>query len=584
VRRLLLLSALLLLPLGVAAEPADPVFQAMEAELARSMTGLSLEELAPPYFMALRVVDRVDRGASASFGALLGSTLDRPVRRPDGREVQVEVRVGSAERDNTNFGGYVSPSGVVRSWRGVGEMPLDEDVAELRRGIWLAADSAYKTALEELSRKEAALRNQRMSVELPDFATAEPAQVLAGPRSMPELAGDEVEELVRALSAIFREYEGIQSSQVSYRASTMRERYLNSEGGRYDKTRLYVRLDVSASTQATDGRRLSDTVALYGVLPGDLPERAELEARVRALADNLEGMREAPTLDRYIGPVLFEGAAAAEVFAQGFARHLVGARKPVDEEGGFALLEWRDNPLQERLGARVLPDWMSVTDDPSMERWGGTALLGHYTVDSDGVPAAPTLVVDGGRLRTMLTSRNPVPGVPVSTGNRRGRRVTPSNLVVRVDGGLGAAALRRQLLKRAKKDGLDHAIVIRRIENPLVRGPGRRGRRILGGSRNEPAVAPVVEAWRIGLDGSEERIRNVELRDLTPGSFRHLVAASRKAQVFHVLVPAPADPFARGTRASSIVIPDLLFEELTLRTPTEAIPSLPASEHPYFAD
>lgn len=585
-RRALLLPLMLLsLPLVAVAEPTDAVFEAMDAELARSMTDLHLDELPAPYFMSLRVVDQSRRSATASFGALVTSTMDRPMDRPDSRSLQVEVRVGSADLDNTNFGGYVSPSGVVRAWQGRADLPLDDHVDELRRGIWLAADSAYKTALEEMSRKEAALRNQRMSEELPDFAPTEPARVLEPRRGVSELATGDVDALVRDLSLVFREYEGIQSSKVSFTVSDRHERYVNSEGSRYSKTRRYTRLRIRASTQAADGRRLEDAVTLYGVLPSDLPVRAELEARVRAMAGNLVAMRDAPTLDRYIGPVLFEGAAAAEVFVQGFARHLVGTRRPVGEEGGFSIHEQQDNPLQERLGARVLPDWMSVTDDPTLERWQGAALLGHYPVDSDGVPASTTAVVENGRLKTMLTGRNPVPGVSGSTGNRRGTLVSPSNLVVTSESGLSGAALRRQLLKRVKKDGLEYGIVIRSVQNPdALRSQGRRRMFFPGGNRGAPKVAPAVEAWRVWLDGREERVRNVEFRDLNAGSFRHVVAVSRKQGLHHLVVPSSADPYGRSVRVSSIVVPDLLFQELTLRTPPEAIPSLPVSEHPHFAD
>ena len=36
---------------------------------------------------------------------------------------------------------------------------------------------------------------------------------------------------------------------------------------------------------------------------------------------------------------------------------------------------------------RVLPDFLSVVDDPSMDALQGTALLGHYEVDDEGVRA-----------------------------------------------------------------------------------------------------------------------------------------------------------------------------------------------------
>ena len=59
----------------------------------------------------------------------------------------------------------------------------------LRRYFWLMTDSAYKSAVEAISRKRAALRNMQQSEQLNDFAHAEPVKHRAS-RS-PTLSMDE---------------------------------------------------------------------------------------------------------------------------------------------------------------------------------------------------------------------------------------------------------------------------------------------------------------------------------------------------------------------------------------------------------
>ena len=58
-----------------------------------------------------------------------------------------------------------------------GQLPLEDDYQEIRRQIWLAADGAYKEALENLSKKRAALQNRTRTEELADFSREEPFTV-----------------------------------------------------------------------------------------------------------------------------------------------------------------------------------------------------------------------------------------------------------------------------------------------------------------------------------------------------------------------------------------------------------------------
>src|SRR6266496_4400147 len=80
----------------------DAVFDAMQAELKRSMT-LTLGQLDKPYYLSYQVDDQRIWSASASLGGLVGSNLN------EFRAPTVRIRVGDYKFDNTNWTGANSP-------------------------------------------------------------------------------------------------------------------------------------------------------------------------------------------------------------------------------------------------------------------------------------------------------------------------------------------------------------------------------------------------------------------------------------------------------------------------------------------
>ncbi|MGH7675170.1 MAG: metallopeptidase TldD-related protein, partial [Gemmatimonadales bacterium] len=408
-------AALTLLPVrGPAQASGDAVLRAMRDELARSTTELRLDTLPKPYFVAYRVEEIEHAEVSASLGSLLSSEEIRL------RRLTVELRVGDYAFDNTNFFGMPGgPSGVLRGFGGAVSLPLDDDYREVRRQLWLATDAAYKAAVEDLGRKRAALQGRVASEYVPDFSREERTSVrdeVAVPRPSRAAA----ESLVRDLSALFRHVPEVHRSVAEWQGGVVRTWYLNSEGTSFVRTWPWVGVHVRASTQAADGRELEDFVAARGAAPADLPGRAELVTGVRELAARLTRLRQAPLAEAYNGPILFEGQAAAELFHQVFAPRLVSSRRPVSDHPMFdRFAEREENPFLDRVGGRVLPRFLSVTDDATTRRAEGRALWG-FRVDDDGVPAQATRVVERGILRTLLTARVPVRGHPRSTGNRWG--------------------------------------------------------------------------------------------------------------------------------------------------------------------
>lgn len=567
----------------------DVVLQAMKDELARSMQRLQLEKLDKPYFIAYRINEISGTTTSASFGSLLIAA--NPNRA---RFLTVEVRVGDYSFDNTNFLGtsFFSAPAIGAGFGGSFQLPLEDDYNAIRRQLWLATDAAYKKAVEDLSKKRAALQNKTRAEELPDFSRADPNTVNAT-MAAPPFNRQEAEKLARELSAAFREMPEVFSSRVDFRFSLRHTLYLNSEGATFVRDKPLVGLVVSAETQADDGMPLADSFAFYGRSISELPNKTELLKAIRESGSYLAKLRKAPLLETYNGPVLLEGQAAAATFGQIFAPRLLATRRPVTERPQLETMAAQsDNPFLDRLGGRVLPTSLSVSDNPAATEFGSQRLVGTNKVDDDGVPTRETRLVEKGYLKTLLATRVPVRGIPGSTGSRHGNGPMPTNLLMSAENGRTKEELKQELLRLVKERGNEFGVVIRRISNPLLTRDSMQIQ--LGGfgaaGRLPDELRNIVVAYKVYPDGREELIRNVIISGITVQSFKEIVAASKAVTVSseplasRSVFSPPFDISATDAAISpvSLAVPSLLFEELTLKKPAGEIPKPPVAKHPFF--
>jgi hypothetical protein len=565
--------------------------RAMRDELARSMKQLQLEKLEKPYFIAYRVQERSSADVTASFGALLKSQSART------RTLTVEVRVGSPKLDNTNFlsMSFLSRGGLTGGFGGVSQLPLDDDYKELRRQLWLATDSAYKQALENLSRKRAALQNKTSTEGVSDFSQEQPG-TFAEAQGPAKIDVPLLEAMARSLSGAFKDSPTIFTDSAHMVVDQLYTRYINSEGTGFTRNTPTAGLVVLAGTQAADGALLKDFVAAHGHTIDELPRELDLEVRVREMGARLEKLRSAPILDKYNGPVLFTGQAAAELFSQVIGPSLLASRHPVSDNPQFEMVTSRmENPFQDKLGGRVLPDFMTVTDDPTLSSYQGQPLLGAASVDDDGVRARRTALVENGVLKALLTTRNPVPGVAESTGSRRGASAAPSNVLVTVEKGLTEEEMKAKLLGIVKQRGKPFGIVVERLANPLAAEQQEMAMSFMssfmpGGGGEGAGTKVAVVAYKIFPDGHQELVRNVTIDGLSPAAFKDIVAASSSSMVYSTpfmsmgstmfFIFSGGAPGEVGTPLTSFVVPSMLFDDVKLKHPVREIPKPPLSPRP----
>jgi len=278
--------------------------------------------------------------------------------------------------------------------------------------------------------------------------------------------------------------------------------------------------------------QLKDFAPFLAANLDQFPPEPVLAAAVRAVGRQLTSLAAAPALEKYAGPVLFTGQAAAELFAQLLAPQLSGHRPPLVEDERMAAGMPRSE-LAERLNRPVLPAFLSVTDDPTQTSFAGQALMGTYAFDSQGVPAQAVTVIDAGVLKTLLMSRRPRKEILHSNGHARatsygGVTAQIGNLFVQARDGKGLPELKAQLLEACKAAGLPEGLIIRKLDDPALSGgdPSARVRR-----RPDPVAAPIL-AYRVSVaDGPEELVRGLSFGEISVRSLKEISAAGSESFV-----------------------------------------------------
>lgn len=579
--RILVLLALSVVP---ALSADDVVMKAMHDELDRSMQQLHMPDVDKPYFIAYRVNETENVVVGATLGDLTASDQERS------RALNIELRVGDYSLDNTNF---VSKKGrFSRFFSGSRQLPLDNDYDQIRRAIWLATDAEYKRSAEELSNKRSIFSNRKGGSDLPDFTKFEKVSISSEPAPL-KFDVKALEKLVKEVSAEFRGSPELLKSDVRIAARNLYSRYVNSEGSSYTEAEPLATISVSAEAQAADGQPLKEAFDVMVTTPDGL-RKDDIVARTKKLIARIKALRTAPMVERYNGPVLFEGQAGPQAFAQVFAPALVATRIPASDdpqfEGGLQqfLSQMGGGSLADRLGGRVLPDGFDVVDKPHEKTVNQVELVGHSEVDDEAVPTKETVLVDKGILKSLLSTRVPSTEAKATTGSRHGIGAAPTNLFLISQKTQPEEDLRKQMMAIVKQRGLEYGIIVRDLGGMGLSWVGRMGA-MAGQIAN--LNAGEVEAYKVYPDGKEELVRGVEFAPFLPNNFREILAAGDKPTVYTgpfvpmtgaVLmgiggIPAPnGDPF----RLVSYVAPSLLFDEVSLKKSSAAAPNPPVASSP----
>jgi TldD protein len=372
---------------------------------------------------------------------------------------------------------------------------------------------------------------------------------------------------VRELSKIFRSYPDVYQNMVLLTVQNETDYFASSEGSRIVAPHQLARLVAVAATRADDGMDLFREQTFEAETIDGLPKQAELEAAMRALGESLEALRKAPVTQPFDGPAILSGRAAAVFFHEVLGHRLEGQRQRGDEEG---------QTFTKSIGKEILPDFLSVADDPTVTTFGNTWLSGNYQYDDEGQKAERVELIQDGVLKTFLMSRLPIASFAESNGHGRaesghvptGRQ---GNLIVTSTKSVSEADLRKQLIEEAKKQGKPYGLYFEDISSGFAVT-----------QRSSPQAFQVIPlvVWRVYVDGRpDELVRGVSIVGTPLAAMKRIVATGDKSEVFNGECGAES-----GTIPVSAVAPAMLVSEMetqrqpqgTARPPILPIPSASA--------
>lgn len=500
------------------------VFRAMKDELDRSMKKLSYKDFANPFYISYTVEDVSTLFITANLGAL-SSSSEKHYRSWSNR-----VLAGDYQLNDENF---VDATRRKAPRDGDLELPLDNDYYGIRRALWMMTNNTYKSAAENYKNKLAALKDKNLSkqdLQIYDFCKAPRVDTIFKPH---HVAWDKknLEKLAKYASSIFIKYPEIFYSEVSIFQLHANLFFYSSENSKFKEPFDIIYLTISAIGQAENGENISEQLRYSVITDNDLPDKQVLESDINDLATLIIEKSNAPMLeDNYSGPVLFLGQSVADVFSSGLffgTDNLFAYREPLYNNSQMSMYYGQNiNSLESKLDKPVILKNITIKDFSKLKEFKGIKLLGSYDVDGEGVVPPDTLcLIENGILKNLYNGRTPTRSIKESNGHRRyifqSGGVTsdlgPGVIFITSNETKDIEKLKEELIKQAKDESLDYAIIVR---------PSKQGN-----------FSAPVNMYKVSVvDGKEQLIRDASMTPLTINSLKKISMVSNQTIIYNTLL------------------------------------------------
>ncbi len=540
----------------------SPLLTAMRVELDRSFTNLKNAGEAPLYFLSYSLYDVESLNVQADYGALYSQeNNDRS------RSLDIDLRVGSPKVDSSHKlrESDFNLDSLDLGASGGPAFPLGDDQAAIRTALWQRTDAAFKKAQKKYRK---VVTNKGVKVEeddtSDDFSLEKShSETLPSTAFSPDRSA--WEERVRRLSALYKLYPAVQDSNVSFSASKTKHYLVNSEGTNIVDERIQYRIASTVTATASDGMKIWLFDGVEASSPDEIPDDAALEKMVRKLAEDLTNLKAAQRAEPYAGPAILRAKAAGVFFHEIFGHRIEGHRQKDESEG---------RTFTKKVGQLIMPPFISVIDDPTLQRFGSKPLNGYYKYDDEGVPAEKVVLVDQGILRNFLMARSPIKGFSRSNGHGRSSRghavvARQGNLIVDSSKRVPMTELRQMLVAEAKKQGKPYGLLFDEIA---------------GGFTMTQTFMPQsfkllpLRVWKVFTDGRpDELLRGVDLVGTPLSSLDRIVCAGDDDDTFNGTCGAES-----GWVPVSATSPSLLVSNIEVELQSKAQEKPPLLPAPLF--
>jgi len=539
--KLVLVFMMALLTTPLAAEQS-PLLNAMKTELDRSFTILQEADEIPLYYLSYQTCDVEQYTLSATYGA-----IDRDDHSRE-RTLDIDCRVGDPALDNTHeirgeydFSRFYGAGGT--------RLPMKDDELAIRTIIWEKTDEAYKNALERFTKVKT---NQQVLVEKEDTSadfSREEVSVFIGKTAHEEIDVDFWKDRMAKWSALFKDHPEVQTSGIRLSLTNDNRYFVDSDGARIETGQSYVRLSIRCSGICQDGMSIRRSETFDANSADGLPDGEEVDRTISRLIDELKILLEAPLAEPYTGPAILVNRASGVFFHEIFGHRIEGHRQKSESEG---------QTFARMVNKQILPEFISVYDDPTLKEFNGTYLRGHYLYDDEGVKTRRVNVVENGMLRNFLMSRSPINNFPHSNGHGRkepGASVVArqGNLVIESDRQYTFDSLLTLLAAECQRQDKPYGLIFYDISGGFTQ-TGRRGPQSF-------KVLPLL-VYRYYADGRPmEAIRGVDIVGTPLSSFEKIIATGDDYDIFNGTCGAESGWVPVSATSPSILVSQVEVEK-----------------------
>jgi predicted Zn-dependent protease len=530
----------------------DVLLSAMQQEVQRAATLLAKSDPAP-YFLSYSVYDNDAAAVIASHGGLFQSFTGHR------RLADVTMRVGTPALDNTH--NENRGSGLTS-----GSLPLGNDRDAIARELWILTNREYRRAAPAfLNVKTSTSVRSEEEDKSPDFST-EPAQNSVDSTET-SLKFDMAawRDKIRSYSSYFRKYPEIYTSHVLLQVEKGKFYFVSSEGSSVVTKGAMARLIIQAETRADDGMELLRVETFQGPTPDGFPAEPEIEKKIEKMAADLKALRAAPLAEPFDGPALLSGRAAAVFFHEVLGHRLEGHRQRGDQEG---------QTFTKKVGQPVLPEFLSVVDDPNLRELNGVSLSGYYSFDQEGEPPSRVEIIKSGILKSFLMSRMPVKNFSKSNGHGRGQpgrmpTARQGNLIVTSTNTVKEPELREKFIEEIKKQGKPYGLYFEDVQGGFTL--------TMRALPQAFQVLPVI-VWRVYPDRRpDELVRGVDIVGTPLAALTRILLTGDTARVFNGVCGAES-----GQVPVSAAAPAMLFSEMEVQKRAQSHARPPILPPPAF--
>lgn len=534
--------------IGLKAQYDETILKAMSDELNRNKENLVFKDYDKPFFISYSMYDLKMNRYSSTLGGKFYALKDKR------KQGNVRVMAGDYQLTDENFSDRTNQ---YRHNDGSMALPYNTNYDGIRRYFWMATNNVYKNAAESYKNKVAALKQQNMVIDdLPayDFSKETPQEYIITEIPKSDINLD-LGHLSEELSKEFKKYPDIIQSFVNIVETELYRYYINTEGTRLAIPEKLIHIEISGTAYNKSNEPIRKTLYFDATNKGDILPLGTLKSHLHALADNiLESCQIEIWDDSYTGPVLFEDQAIYQLLLDpAFTRvtGFIGTRENLIKDKNKGIYLENRSTLESRIDKKIAASTISIYDIPKLKTYKNKTLMGHYSIDNEGVIPKDTLtLVESGILKSLLMNRTPLKSIPHSNGHSRTsinngqilNVTSPGNIFVKSSETSSKSELMKKLSLLAEEEGLDYAIIIR----PAVKGS---------------FIGP-LNFYKVDLKtGNETLITGVNTRKIAMSAAKDIVGASDKEQILNSYHNYILGNNVQAITAASFIYPDALLVE-----------------------